>query len=1108
MSIPVLAVPAIDPGTHRLSLTLPEGLTLAEIVAAALPGLADRRQLRVALAGPRGATVIPPEHWARLRPKSGVQVVIRVVPGKTALRSVLQIVVSLAAFALGSAFGPAVGAMLGVSNKVGAALLGLGVNMLGGLLINALIPPVKSDAEERNTYSISGWRNRLTPDGAVPVVLGQIRYAPPFAAVSYTEVVGDWQYLRALFTFGEGSLDLTDFRIGETSLSEYDEVEIEVRQGLAGDLPVTLYPRQIYEESIGVDLTRPLPRDDLGEVTGDPTEDEPVVRTTGGDAASASVILAFPAGLVNFDAEGNKGSHSVSIRIEQRLVTAEEWSPVEVLDITASQTEAFYRQHSWALPSRGRWQVRITMLTDETEADSIKQRCVWAALQTIRPEYPLAYPRPLALVALRVKATHQLNGQLDNFSALSRRICPDWDAVSGTWITRATSNPASLYRWILQTPANPKAVADGEVDLAALAEWHVFCADRGLHYNRVLDQTGTALREALAEVAAAGRATPRHDGTRWGVVIDRPAELVVDHISPRNSWGLNVRRSYAERPHALVVNFQDGGNDFKTAQRVIRHPDYLGDITLTEELAMPGLTDASVVYREALRRFYEVEYRPDVFQVTQDGLVRTGTRGDTVALSADILRSTQSVARVRRVLGPMIELDDQVMIDAGESYSIRFRVFEARDPWEEPDTIGTSAVRNVTGPAGEGSILTVSGTGPMPQPGDLIHFGVAATLDYELVITGVESTQDECAILRCVAAAPEIDTLTAAAVIPAWSSRVGEELDPSLLAPPEPRFVSVRSVWNGSAYRIVCLIVPGSGAVQTASYVLEHRAGTAGAWTAITLPVASGGGEITGYARDATMQVRARAVGLTGTAGPDTPAITLVVGAADAAIPAALEADAVTLSALPGGARVEFATGSDVATTQVQVYRSTSATLDRETDAVGSPVPVAAGQTYSVSLGDTTRANLISDPGLASAAAWTLGTGWSVAGGAATHASGSAGAIGQAVSLTSGKWYRFGFTVSGATTGTLRPRLTGGSDRLGEQTSTNDRHFDRIQAVTGNATVGWSASSTFNGSLDDLVVYLETAACLPAGTHHIWLEPQNAAGVPGPALGPITVEIV
>lgn len=193
------------------------------------------------------------------------------------------------------------------------------VEVCGGLhqeVARARIPPVKPDDERRNSYSVTGWRNRFDPDGAVPVLLGQIRYAPPFAARTYTEIAGDWQYVRAVFNFGEGPLELTDFRIGDTSIAEYDELELEVRQGLSGDQPLSLFPLQIVEEAIGVELTRPLPRDDLGEVIEDaPTEEEPVVRTTGADARSASVILAFPGGLIRFNDKGNKRTHEVRVRV-------------------------------------------------------------------------------------------------------------------------------------------------------------------------------------------------------------------------------------------------------------------------------------------------------------------------------------------------------------------------------------------------------------------------------------------------------------------------------------------------------------------------------------------------------------------------------------------------------------------------------------------------------------------------------------------------------------------------------------------------------------------------------------------------------------------------
>lgn len=1106
--IPVLAAPAIDPGSARIELILPEGLTVGEIVAAALPGAtpADQARARVTLVSPQGSAVILPARWHAVRPRPGVRVVIRLIPGKGALKAILSIVVAIAAVALGAYFAPMLAGTFGLSAATWGAVITMGVNLLGSLLINALIPPVKPDDERRPSYSISGWRNRLDPDGAVPVLLGKIRYAPPFATRSHTEIVGDWQYVRAVFNFGEGPLDLSDFRIGDTSIAEYDEVEIEVRQGLPGDLPVSLMPRQIVEESIGVELTQALPRDDLGEViSGQPAEELPVVRTTGADAAGASVIIAFPGGLVRFNDEGKKRQHNVQVRIEQRLVQADEWQPVTTLDISAKKAEAFYRQHTWQFPSRGRWQVRLTMMTAESDDSKIQQRTVWAALQTLRPEYPLNYKHPLALVALRVKATHQLSGALDNFSALGKRICLDWDHATQTWIERPTSNPASLYRYVLQCPANPKPASDAAIDLDQLIDWHDFCRLKDLHYNRVQDQAGTGLREVLVEVAAAGRASPRHDGVKWGVVIDRPAALIVDHVNPRNSWSFSARRAYVERPHAWICKFQDEGNDFKEAQRVIRRPGYSGDISLTETLELPGITDPAVVYREGLRRFYEAEYRPDVYEATQEGAVRVATRGDAVMLSHDVLSRTQWAGRVRTVSGNLVELDELVTIVAGRSYALRFRVYA-----DAADTVGTSLVRPVQTVPGETALMTLTGSGPLPLPRDLVHFGEMGTDSYQVVVTHIEVTEDQCQIIRAVDASPIIDTLTDAAEIPAWSSRVGEEIDENLLQPSAPRFTSITSGVSGADETglISYLIVPGSGTIGAASFRIGHRLGTSGGWSEIPIPAANGGGSISAYDQDDTVQIRAQSVSWAGIAGPWTDAITLIIGSGDAPIPAALDNDAISISTLLGGALIQLATGADSNTTRIQLYRSTSAVLDRATDAAGPPNAVTPMQSFSFALGDTTRSNLISGGSMDNPAAWDLDAGWAIASGRATHTPGTADAIGQARAFEAGKWFRLGFAVAGRTAGALTPRLTGGSDRPGATVLANGSHGDRIQAVSGNNWIEFLADSAFDGSVDDVIAYLETAGCLSPGTHYIWIEPQNADGVPGPVSGPFTITVI
>ena len=116
----------------------------------------------------------------------------------------------------------------------------------------------RNSQQAAKSFSIGGWGNEVRPGYPVPMPMGLMRYSPPFAAASYTEIVADAQYVRALFTFGYGPVDISDLRLGDTPISEFDEVEVEIREGRVGDAPVTLYPRQTLEDGENVELVRPM----------------------------------------------------------------------------------------------------------------------------------------------------------------------------------------------------------------------------------------------------------------------------------------------------------------------------------------------------------------------------------------------------------------------------------------------------------------------------------------------------------------------------------------------------------------------------------------------------------------------------------------------------------------------------------------------------------------------------------------------------------------------------------------------------------------------------------------------------------------------------------
>lgn len=1106
MSVPILIAPMFDPGQGRIQAEVPEGLTVADIVALSLPELPeeDWRHLRIVLISEAGSIALRNDMLHRIYPRAGVRVVIRLVPGKNILRAILTIVVAVAAAAIGAWVGAAFGAILG---SVATA----GVTFLGNLLINALVPPVdpnKDRDRDKPTYFINGWKNQQLPGGVIPEVYGKIRFAPPFAVPPYSEIVGDVQYVRCVFLVGYGGpygIAMSDFRLGDTSLSDYDEFTVEVRQGLSTDLPLTIVRQQTAEQQVGAELVRPRPRDDLGNVIDGDAISTPVIRTTGADAAGASVIIGFGAGLGAISDKGNSQSLTVTFRIYQSPAGAETWTLVRELTITSSKLEAFFRQHSWSFATRGRYDIKVERMTPEHVRTSQQSRSTWVALQTLRPEYPIATPFPVALVGIRIKATYQISGSLDNFNLLASRRALDWDSGTNNWVVRETQNPASAYRHCLQSDSNPKPVSSTSIDLTELADWHEYCTLKGLKYNAVHDDEKT-LRERLAEITSAGRATQRHDGVRWNVVVDRPQELLVDDINPRNSDQFKITRAYLDSPHGLRIRFPDETNDFKSAERIVPWPGHVGDVSLTEELSLPGKTNPAEIWIEARRRMYEAIHRPDTYSARQDGPIRVATRGDLVSASHYVIDRDQQVALVRRVDGVLIELDSEVEMSEGVDYGIGFRVFANTD-----DTVGQHYIYPVVTRPGATRLIALAPTAGALRPIEdrLITFGPIASVSTQLRVTRIESGEDFTVHLRLVDAAPIIDELTDAEVPPAWSGRAGDDVSYGAEAPPQPRIISVKSGFNetGVAGLIVVSVAPGAGAVVALEYRIEHRLFGATTWAAVDVPAADGGAQISGYGTDNVVELRAYALGLDDLASLPTAIVTVTVGEDDAAIPLQLDSSTVSVSPILGGALLMFQTTDDAATTQINVYRTTGGTLDVTTAEPVHQLGVAPSRSYSTQDGDATRTNLLLNGAFDTTASWTVGSGWSISSGKAIHAATGAGSLVQSVTLVANKQYRLAYTVSSRVSGDVRPRLTGGTVAPGVTVAADGLRSDRILALSGNNSLDFLASSDFSGRIDDVVLFQETDSCLAAGTYNYWLEPVNADGFGGPVAGPFPVTI-
>lgn len=1106
--VPVISAPHFDPGLDRRELKLPHGLTIAAIMAIAMPGVreADWQHFRVVLVTGSGSQVVDRRYWHVAKPHPGVSVIIRPIPEGNVFKQILGIVVSIAAVALGQYWGLAFAGTFGIGAGAWSTAFTIGLSVLGNLALNALIPPPSSkvkDTDKTNNYTITGWKNQVRLNDPIPMLYGKMRYAPPFAALPYTEIVNDLQYIRTVFCFGYGPMSITGLRIGDTSIDEYDDIEIELREGWDTDPPLSLYTRQVIEEQVGAELQRPKPRDDAGNVISGPSTETPLVRATARSVTRASVIIGFPSGLCKVNSKGGKDNRTVAIRIRQRQIPDGEFEEVITLNITAKKLEAFFRQYSWDLPARGVYEIEVTRMTDEDTSTSVQSRTVWSVLQSSRPEYPINIAKPMALAALRAKASYQLNGILDNFNALISRRCLDYDAETETWVQRETSNVASAYRLSLQGDHSAKPASDDGLDLDALEELHTFCDTKGLKFDAVIDSTAKA-GEVWASITHAGRSMHRHDGVKWSVITDKPADLpIVDQISHRDTFQFSVKRQYLDPPHAFRVEFQDATNDYKTAERIIPWPGHEGPITVTEVLDLPGKTDPDEIWTAARRRQYELIYRPDVYSLTRDTPVSAATRGSRVAASFAILKGQQVAGRVAYAADQLVALDEAVTMEDGKNYAIRFQKIT------EEDTVGVSVVRQLRTIPGTSKLLSLSDSGELPDEGQVVHFGIAGEQSFDLVVTRIEAGDKMASVLQLADLAPEIDELLAADVPPAWSGIVGSEIDDSEYFPQPPIFDGIVSglANTGVEGRVSVNLHAASTGAAVATFDVEHR--IAGAWTVATIPAAAGLVNIDGYSTGDVVEIRALGRTLYNVPSDYTETVAIIVGDDDAALPRSLP-NGAGAAAILGGATVNFSTSDDDATVKVNIYRNLSGVLNKATD-LANAVDTTPSQVYSVTLGDATRTNRFINGDFASGSGWSAGTGWSIGLGVATHSDGLLHATDLTQSdsgLSAGQYYRFGFTLSGVTAGSLNPVLNGSTTVSGTLRTADGTFTGRLQAVAGNNETGFHASNDFEGAIDNVTVYRETATCLPQGTNYIWLAPENIDGLEGPISGPFAVNII
>lgn len=446
-------------------------------------------------------------------------------------------------------------------------------------------------------------------------------------------------------------------------------------------------------------------------------------------------------------------------------------------DSYVQRKDAFSFNRRINVPS-GKYQVRVKRANLDTVEEGNYRYMHQVYLESVTGysnTVPVINPPncKLAKTALRIRATDQLNGQIEGINAIVQTLCYDWDSVGQVWIPRASNNPASLFLYILKHPANAHRVRDADVlnkiNLQSFQDWHEFCSDLNLTYNAVVSGQ-RSIMDVLKDIAAAGRASPAMIDGKWNVIIDKPRTDIVQHFTPHNSWGFESTKAIPIRPHGLKVTFNNELKGYQEEELIVYNTGKdANNSEIFEQITLPGTTNPYQAFIHARWQLAQSVLRPELYSLNTDMEYLICNRGDRVKVLHDVPMWGLGSGRIKtRVSGTEFELDEELYIESTKTYTLRVRASN-----------GDSIVRTLAPVATTGYYttitVTVSTTTAEANVDDLFMFGELAAESNDLVVISVEPFGNNNAKISLVDYAAEmynIDYMSANFTVPDFDSKI------------------------------------------------------------------------------------------------------------------------------------------------------------------------------------------------------------------------------------------------------------------------------------------------------------------------------------------------
>lgn len=603
-------------------------------------------------------------------------------------------------------------------------------------------------------------------------------------------------------------------------------------------------------------------------------------RTTDTDVVEITVELVAPAGLASYTG-GTRASLIVDVEVSYSPAGQNNWQTPTWLNsadaglsvngrirMEGAESSMIRRAGRWSVPA-GQYDVRVGRTTAELDPVTHVQEVRLAAIRTAKAGYPVLQAG-LSLIALRMKASGQLNGVPQTINCIAESYLPVWNGTA--WAYEVSRNPAWAYADILRRRGGEPYMDDSRIDLEAISDWADACAATAPNaseprwtFDAVLE--GGSVFQALRQIAASARANYVVRDGLYSVVRDISQTTPVQIISPRNSWGYRGAKAFLDLPHGLRVRFVNAEKGYEEDEIVVYDDGYNeGNASKFETLELYGCTSATQAWREGRYHIAVGRLRPEVHSVEMDVENLRCTLGDLVHFQHDAISIGLGAARCVSNSGALVV--DQPIQCTGAAMGARARLAD-----------GTIVTGSVGAPAAGYS--TTFGSLAGVQPGDLVMFGLASSVSAPMIVTRIEPGPNFTARISMVDAQAGVYTADTGSIPPFESNiTVVEQIEAA--TPDQIAILALRSgsgvyLWlsDGTVQDRIAVDLEffPSGLVRIDSLDVQWRLSSAANWSQASFrrgaPI-----YLTPVAPGSTYVVRARGVSQYGVAGPWSAEVT------------------------------------------------------------------------------------------------------------------------------------------------------------------------------------------------------------------------------------------